>query len=149
MCEGYQIPCTRCIDSRFCSEECLLEAESSYHPYECQHTTKNTTKTCEPNLSNVVFSQFIRSSTFASSIYSWCNLTSVIEGSMRLIASNSIPPSLIEITFSLMHMLMVVFKQLKQKSQCGDRSTHNTIPSFFMALTSCSKWPSIASRRCA
>ena len=55
MCEGYQIPCTRCIDSRFCSEECLLEAESSYHPYECQHTTKNTTKYFEDVLNNVSF----------------------------------------------------------------------------------------------
>jgi len=53
MCEGYQIPCTRCIESRFCSEECLLEAESSYHPYECQHTTKNTTKYFEDVLNNI------------------------------------------------------------------------------------------------
>ena len=60
MCEGYQIPCTRCIDSRFCSEECLLEAESSYHPYECQHTTKNTTKYFEDVLNNVSFKESLR-----------------------------------------------------------------------------------------
>ena len=59
MCEGYQIPCTRCIDSRFCSEECLLEAESSYHPYECQHTTKNSTKYFEDVLNNVSLDVFL------------------------------------------------------------------------------------------
>ena len=41
-CGGFQLPCSRCLESRFCSESCLIEAENSYHKYECASVTKNT-----------------------------------------------------------------------------------------------------------
>ena len=52
-CQGFQVACKYCVDVRFCSEECLLQAEESYHPFECQANTKNITKYFEDVLNNV------------------------------------------------------------------------------------------------
>ena len=54
-CDGFQIPCKRCVSVRFCSENCLNEAEKSYHPFECEANTKNVTKLFDDVLKNVSF----------------------------------------------------------------------------------------------
>ena len=52
-CRGFQVPCTRCVNARFCSEECLAKAEASYHPYECDGYTKNICAFMEDFLQNL------------------------------------------------------------------------------------------------
>ena len=58
-CDGFQIPCSKCTDVRFCSEACLLDAEQSYHPFECQNNAKSIGKFFEDVLSNVSFISII------------------------------------------------------------------------------------------
>ena len=54
-CGGFQIPCPKCTECRFCSEDCLIDAEQSYHPFECQSNAKNIGKFFEDVLDNVSF----------------------------------------------------------------------------------------------
>lgn len=43
-CQGYQMPCLRCTTVRFCSKECMEQAEATYHPFECSAKAANAVK---------------------------------------------------------------------------------------------------------